>query len=73
MNGFTSEEKDFTLKDLSSYKESMFIIYDNEYTKDGLTLNIYVYDGNFLKPSFEDQLREMSKMLLPNVFQCVRQ
>ena len=68
MNGFTSEEKDITLKDLSTHNENIFIIYNNNYTNDGLTFNIYVYDGNFLKPSFEAQLREMSKMLLPKVY-----
>ena len=30
--------------------------------------NIYVYNGNFLRPSFEFQLEELSKKLLPKVY-----
>ena len=68
MNKFTREEKEMAGKDLSTYTENIFIIYDNESMSDGDVFNIYVYDGNFLRPSFEFQLEELSKKLLPKVY-----
>ena len=68
MNKFSREEKEMALKDLSTYIENIFIIYDNESTSDGDMFNIYIYDGNFLRPSFEIQLEELSKKLLPKVY-----
>ena len=69
MNKFNREGKEMALKDLSTYTENIFIVYDNESTSDGDMFNIYVYDGNFLRPSFEIQLEELSKKLLPKVYE----
>ena len=55
MNKFSREEIEMALKDLSVYMENIFIIYDNETMSDRDMFNIYVYDGNFLRPSFEIQ------------------
>ena len=68
MNKFSREEKEMALKDLSTYTENIFIIYNNESTSDGDMFNIYVYDGNFLRLSFEIQLEELSNKLLPTVY-----
>ena len=68
MNKFIREEKEIALKDLSTYTENIFIIYDNKSTSDGDLFNIYVYNGNFLKPSFKLQLEELSKRLLSKVY-----
>ena len=57
-----------TLKDLSTYMENIFIIYDNESTSDRDMFNIYVFDGKFLRLSFEVQLEELSKKLLPKLY-----
>ena len=68
MNKFSRQEKEMALKDLSTYMENIFIIYDNESRSNRDMFNIYVYDGNFLRPSFEIQLEELSKKLLPKVY-----
>ena len=44
------------IKELNSYLENVFIIYDHEVTSDGKLFNVYVYDGDFLRPSFEREL-----------------
>ena len=68
MNKFIREEKEIALKDPSTYTENIFIIYNNESMSDGDLFNIYGYNGNFLKPSFELQLEELSKRLLSKVY-----
>ena len=52
--------------------DNVFIIFDEEVTNGNEKhFNIYVYDGNFLRESFEKELIMLSDEFLPNVY-CIR-
>ena len=50
--------------EVSKTLDNVFIIFDEEVTGDNQKhLNIYVYDGNFIRDSFEEELLEFSDMI----------
>ena len=49
--------------------DNVFIIFDNEVTNENEKhFNIYVYNGDFLRESFEKELLILSDEILPNVY-----
>ena len=46
LEGFRDRERPSTIENLRSYKENILVIFDKEH------VNIYAYDGGFLRPSF---------------------
>ena len=51
--------------------DNVFIIFNEEVTSGNKKFfNIYVYDGNFLRESFEKELIMLSDEILPNVY-CI--
>ena len=54
--------------EVSKTLDNVFIIFDEEVTGDNQKhLNIYVYDGNFIRGSFEEELLEFSDKIFLNV------
>ena len=53
---FAVQMKRSMIKELDSYLENVFIIYDHEVTLEGKRFSVYIYDGDFLRPSFEREL-----------------
>ena len=68
MEHLSTEARLDTIRDLYSYLENVFVIYDIENTMDKRLLNIYIYDGNFLRPSFEEELLEKSEDIMPTIY-----
>ena len=55
------------IKELDSYLENVFIIYDHEVTLEGKQFNVYIYDGDFLRPSLERELLKKSEDIMPTI------
>ena len=56
------------IKELDSYLENVFIIYDHEVTLEGKRFNVYVYNGDFLRPSFEKELLKKSEDIMLSIY-----
>ena len=55
--------------EVSKTLDNVFIIFDEEVTGGNQKhLNIYVYDGNFIRDSFEEELLEFSDKIFPKVY-----
>ena len=68
MEHLSSEARVDTIRDLYSYLENVFVIYNIENMMDQRLFNICVYDGNFLRPSFEEELLEKSEDIMPTIY-----
>ena len=68
MEHLSSEARLDTIRDLYSYLENVFVIYDIENTMDKRLFNIYIYDGNFLRASFEEELLEKFEDIMPTIY-----
>ena len=51
-------------------KENVYILFDEEITSQSTHFNVYVYDGNFLRQSFERELFIESEKLVLVCFLC---
>ena len=55
--------------EVSKTLDNVFVIFDEEVTGDDQKhLIIYVYDGNFIRDSFEDELLQFSDKIFPKVY-----
>ena len=68
MEHLSSEARLDTIRDLYSYLKNVFVIFDIENTMDKRLFNIYIYNGNFLRPSFEQELLEKSEDIMPTIY-----
>ena len=71
MEHLSSEARLDTIRDLYSYLENVFVIYDIENTMDKRLFNIYIHDGNFLRASFEEELLENLRISCPQFILCI--
>ena len=64
---FDVQMKRNIIKKLDSYLENVFRIYDHEVTSEKKQFNVYVYDGDFLRP-FKRELLKKSEDIMPSIY-----